>query len=359
MAFKTALILAAIAQLLAAGLALRINFRYRIYSAWFLLSAAASVGAILRLTTLSEVWTENPTLLTDRTLWLSAIASLLASILLLGGMALIEPFFVRISEAEKTLRQEHGKLATIVRATEEELKLAQRIQKRLLPSNDVRLPHVDVHGQSLAAEWTSGDYFDYLPLQGGEFAVVIADVCGHGLGPALLMSSTRASLRGLSPTQADVGELLSHGNRAVVDCVSSSEFVTVFAARYVPLERALHYAGAGHVAYLLRNDGHGKLLEAQTPPLGILPDLVVETQQFSPIEPGEIVILVTDGILELRNTAEEMFGETRLFETINHCRHKPAKEIVEQLIASATSFADGREQQDDITVVIMKVRDTE
>ena len=89
MAFKAVLILGALAQLLAAGLALRINLRYRIYSAWFLLSASASVGAILRLTTLSEVWTQVPNLTDDRNLWLSTIASLLASILLLGGMALV------------------------------------------------------------------------------------------------------------------------------------------------------------------------------------------------------------------------------------------------------------------------------
>ena len=207
MVFKTILILAAFAQLLAAGLALRINLRYRIYSAWFLLSAAASVGAILRLTTLSEVWTQTPTLYEDRNLWLSTVAALLASILLLGGMALIEPFFVRISEAEKTLRQEHRQLTTIVRATEEELKLAQRIQRRLLPASAVKLPGLDIAGVSHAAEWTSGDYFDYLSLRSGRTAVVIADVCGHGIGPALLMSSTRASLRGLAPTLDDVGEL--------------------------------------------------------------------------------------------------------------------------------------------------------
>ena len=148
MAFKIILILATLAQLLAAGLALRINFRYRIYSAWFLLSAAASVGAILRLTTLSEYWTQAPTLFDDRNLWLSSIAALLASILLLGGMALIEPFFVRISEADKSLRREHRQLTTFVRATEEELKLAQRIQRRLLPVGAIELPHVDIHGLS-------------------------------------------------------------------------------------------------------------------------------------------------------------------------------------------------------------------
>src|SRR5690606_35198361 len=135
---------------------------------------------ILRLTTLSEYWTQTPTLFDDRNLWLSSIAALLASILLLGGMALIEPFFVRISEADKSLRLEHRQLTTFVRATEEELKLAQRIQRRLLPVGAIELPHVDIHGVSQPAEWTSGDYFDYLKLRSGLTAVVIADVCGHG-----------------------------------------------------------------------------------------------------------------------------------------------------------------------------------
>jgi sigma-B regulation protein RsbU (phosphoserine phosphatase) len=354
MAFKTALILAAIAQLVAAGLALRINFRYRIYSAWFLMSAAASVGAILRLTTLSEVWNQTPTLASDRILWLSAIASLLASILLLGGMSLIEPFFVRISEAEQTLRQEHRQLTTIVRENEEELKLAQRIQRRLLPAATIELPHVDIHGQSLAAEWTSGDYFDYLRLRGGHMAVVIADVCGHGLGPALLMSSTRASLRGLSPTLDNVGELLTHGNRAVLDCVTESEFVTAFAVSYDWNSRTLDYAGAGHIAYVVRADGQSIMLEAQAPPLGILSDLSITACQLPNIAGGDVLVLVTDGILESQNESQEMFGEARLLSTVTHLLTQPAAAIATGLIAAAKDFAGQQVQHDDITVVIVK-----
>ena len=354
MAFKLALILAAIAQLVAAGLALRINFRYRIYSAWFLLSASASVGAILRLTTLAQVWNETPTLGSDRIVWMSAIASLLASILLLGGMSMIEPFFIRISEAERELRKEHRQLTTYVRETEEELKLAQRIQRRLLPSAPISLPQIDIHGQSQAAEWTSGDYFDYLPLRDQQMAVIIADVCGHGLGPALLMSSTRASLRSLSPTLADVGELLTYGNRAILDCVSPSEFVTAFAVHYAAAQRTLHYAGAGHVAYLLRSTGSSQVLEAQAPPLGIVPELVIGSHCIQDITSGDVLILVTDGILEARNAQQEMFGEKRVLATVASCRQQPAAKIAHQLFTSVSEFSGHQAQADDITVVIVK-----
>jgi sigma-B regulation protein RsbU (phosphoserine phosphatase) len=216
------------------------------------------------------------------------------------------------------------------------------------------LPQVDIHGQSLAAEWTSGDYFDYLRLRNGNTAVVIADVCGHGLGPALLMSSTRASLRGLSPTLDDVGELLTHGNRAVLDCVTESEFVTAFAVSYDSASRILDYAGAGHIAYLVRANGQSSMLEAQAPPLGILPDLSITTCQLPNIAVGDVLVLVTDGILESQNESQEMFGEARLLSTVSHLQNQSAATIATGLIAAAKAFAGQQVQHDDITVVIVK-----
>ncbi|MEZ6076238.1 MAG: PP2C family protein-serine/threonine phosphatase [Pirellulaceae bacterium] len=81
---------------------------------------------------------------------------------------------------------------------------------------------------------------------------------------------------------------------------------------YDSADRTLHYAGAGHVAFYLRSDGSSQLLEADAPPLGILPDLTVPTRKLTTIETGEILILVTDGILESRNAQDEMFGESRV-----------------------------------------------
>ena len=185
-------------------------------------------------------------------------------------------------------------------------------------------------------------------------AVVIADVSGHGLGPALLMSATRASFRGLAPSVPEVGELLTYGNRAVVDSVSEREFVTAFTTRYDASTRTLYFAGAGHNAYLIRSDGSSQMLTADGPPLGIVPDLEISTSQQAGIEPGEILILVTDGILESRNARGEMFGETRLLQSVEKSRKQSAATIVAQLMHATRTFSGNQPQHDDITAVIMK-----
>lgn len=354
MAFKIVLILTAIAQLTAAGLALRINFRYRIYSAWFFLSASASVGAILRLTTLSETWALSPTMQENWSLWLNVLASLLSSLLLLAGMSLIEPFFMRLAEAEQALRREHRQLTSIVKETEEELQLAQRIQRQLLPTSSPTLDGLDIHGESAAADWTSGDYFDYLALSNGDLAVVIADVSGHGLGPALLMASTRASFRGLASNITDVGELLTMANRAALDSVSGSDFVTAFAAQWDIASGKLFFAGAGHTAFYLSGGRDPLTLDADGPPLGIMPEMKITTQCCSSLKSGDILLLVTDGIIEARNAAGEMFGEPRLVETVAAHHQRSAQTIVTQLIAACRDFTEDEHQQDDITAVVVK-----
>ncbi|MCR9294569.1 MAG: serine/threonine-protein phosphatase [bacterium] len=354
MQFKLALILAFLAQLTAAGLALRLNVRYRIYSAWFFVSAALCVSAILRLITLCQNWIDPPTVDENWVEWASAFAALLSSVLVLAGMSFIEPFFKRMAAAQESLQNERRRLATIVDATEEELRLAQRIQKRLLPAEVPPLPTLDIFGQSDAAEWTSGDYYDFLTLSDGSTAMIVADVCGHGLGPALLMSSTRASFRGLASTIDDIAELMIAGNRAVGDAVSSSEFVTAMIVQYDHERRTLKYVGAGHVAYLLNADDSWETLPAEAPPLGILRDLEVSCMRRENIRQGAILVIVTDGILEIENEAGEQFGELRLRETIASYRSEPAKTLVAKLLATSRRFAGKKPHQDDITALIVK-----
>jgi sigma-B regulation protein RsbU (phosphoserine phosphatase) len=355
MAFKVALLLAFAAQVIAAVLALRINFRYRIYSAWFFVSAAASVGAILRLTMLVETWSNSPPIHDGGSLWSTVLASLLASVLLMAAMGLIEPFFQHVARAEEALRHEHREMSSFVSNTEDDLRVAQRIQQLLLPTEAPQIARLDIHGEADPAEWTSGDYFDYLTLADGETAFVIADVSGHGLGPALLMSSTRASFRALAPTVTEVGELLTLGNRAVADAVAGRGFVTAFAVKFDRERESITYAAAGHTAYLLKASGCSQVLEADSPPLGVVPEVTVATCQQAGIEPGDTLILVTDGILEARNASDDVFGERRLLATVSSHPERSAQETVAALLIAAKEFTGDRPLQDDITAVIVRV----
>ncbi len=355
MAYKIALLLAFATQLAAAVFAMRLNFRYRIYSAWFLVSASAGVAAILRLTTLCETWSDPPTSDTDWVQWGSAFAALMASIMLLGGMSFIEPFFKQLVDAQEALRSEKNELESYVKETEEELRLAQRIQRQLLPAEVPDVPGIDLYGQSDPAEWTSGDYFDYLLLADGCNAVVVADVSGHGLGPALLMSSTRASFRSIAPGVRSVAELLTAGNRAIADAVSDSEFVTAFAASYHAERQELQFAAAGQVAYLLKADGSVQTLAAEDPPLGILPDLEIPLQTVSNVSSGDTLVMVTDGILEMRNTSDEMLGEDAFLRSLQEHTGSNAKALVQTMFDGCRAFAGSEPQHDDITAVVMSV----
>ncbi|MCA9191853.1 MAG: PP2C family protein-serine/threonine phosphatase [Planctomycetales bacterium] len=353
MAIKVTLILAILAQFVAAILALRLNIRYRIYSAWFFISAAVIVDAIQRFVSAANLW-----ITIEPIQEVNAAASLISAVLLLSGISVLEPFFKRIVQAERTLRREHDALAHRVRETEEEMRLAQRIQRQLLPNQVPDIQGLEIAGESNPAEWTSGDYFDYLPMQNGNVAIVIADVSGHGLGPALLMSTIRTSLRVLAPTTEHVGELLSSSNRLIGESTSPSEFVTAFALQYNPNTRQFSYAAAGHVAYLIPASDTGvfRTMPADVPPLGVVSEFTIPSSTPLVVSEGDILILLTDGILETRNSQGETFGESKMLNSVREHRHESAAEILRCLLEATTRFRGHEPQHDDITAVVIKSR---
>ncbi len=355
MAFKIVLMLGVMAQIAAAVLALRLNFRYRIYSAWVLISAAAFAMAILRVTRLIEIWHLEPTIHDDSLLWTNTISWLMVSVFLLAGLALVDPFFQALEKTHETTRLERERLQSDLMETESELRLARQIQRDLLPKSPPDLPGLEIAALCEPAEWTSGDFFDYVTLENGEVAFIVADACGHGLGPALLTSSARASIRGVAKTVHDVGPLLTLANTAVYD-PDSSRFVTAFAATIGTQDRVLAYAGAGQPAFLLRADGARQTLMPEAPPLGVNAEISLPTQRELTLESGDILILVTDGILETADSNFTMFGQERLFDSVEKHRTQCPATIVKRLFDAAHEFAGRRPQADDTTAVLIKVK---
>jgi len=244
-----------------------------------------------------------------------------------------------------------------LRLTQEKMGLAREIQQKLFPASAPALPGFDLAGLSIPAEATGGDYFDYLCFPDGSVGVVIGDVTGHGFGPALLMAATRAYLRALAQTYTDVGTILTLANRVLAQDIGDDLFVTMLLVRLDPGIRSVQYASAGHpTGYLLDAAGQVRvMLKSTAIPLGVVPDFTYATSEALQLEPGDLVLCLTDGIAEARTPDQTPFGVDRILEFVRTNRADNARRIVTDLYQAVRAFAQNTPQRDDITAVVLKV----
>lgn len=251
---------------------------------------------------------------------------------------------------------ERKRVEQLLQERNTQLLAAQQIQQYLLPQSAPALPGFEIFGASYPAEFAAGDYFDFLTMPDGSLGVVVADVAGHGIGPALLMASTHAYLNALVETYGDIDEILAHANRALCKETDSDCFVTLLLARLDPAAHTLSYASAGHpTGYLL--DGAGKLkatLPSTSCPLGILPEADFPCGDSLSLAPGDLVLLFTDGVVETCCPEGRPFGAERALEFVASRRDSAAKEIVAGLFQAVREFAGAEKPPDDVTLVVIK-----
>ena len=250
-------------------------------------------------------------------------------------------------------RRHHAEDA--LRDTSEEFRAAQEIQQRLFPKEAPVVEGFDIAGASYPAKATAGDYFDYIPMLDQCLGVVVGDVSGHGMGPALLMAETRACLRTLTQAHFDVGDILTRTNHVLAADTGGLLFVTLAMARIDIRTRTLVYASSGQRGHLLHAGDRMTVLESTSPPLGIEATMVVPTAPPLALQSGEIVTFFTDGVFEAESPGQVRFGAGRALDVIRSERERPAQEIVDTLYQEITGFSRYRPQRDDITVVIVKV----
>ncbi len=237
-----------------------------------------------------------------------------------------------------------------------QLRIAREVQQRLYKV-DYDVPGLDLHGSSISAIETSGDYFDILRFPDGTVGLVIGDVSGHGLGPALIMAETRAYLHALATHEDDPGTLLNGLNRELAIDLDDERFVTLLLAKIDTQRLQLTYASAGHLPLLIL-DSDGNLeqkLESTSIPLGILNDASYDTSRPVPLSQGKYLVLLTDGIIEAQNPAGELFGIERAVDTIQKHRDKPSARIIAEMYHSVKSFSQSEIQEDDITALICRI----
>jgi serine phosphatase RsbU (regulator of sigma subunit) len=259
------------------------------------------------------------------------------------------------------LRLEHELAAARERFEAERLRAeaqaARQVQEGFFPVVRMPLPGFEIGGGSFPAEATGGDYFDYVPMIDDSVGVVIGDVSGHGFGPALLMAEVRAYLRALILTLADVGQILGLLNRALHADVPEGRFATLFFGRLDGQGRTFSYVSAGHPNGLLL-DSNGRVkrrLGSTGVPLAILPDEVYSATDPIPLEGGDMIVLVTDGILEAPDPGDVLFGTERVLNVVRANRRESSRAIVNALYHAVHEHLQGGSQADDMTAIVIKV----
>jgi serine phosphatase RsbU (regulator of sigma subunit)/putative methionine-R-sulfoxide reductase with GAF domain len=236
--------------------------------------------------------------------------------------------------------------------------IARQIQQGLLPRAVPTLPGFRISGRSLSANDVGGDCFDFIPIsvEGQDcLDVLVADASGHGIAAALLVANTRAYLRALAMTYTEVGHLLTLTNRRLADDLVADHFVTLFLLRLDPRTRSLLYSSAGHCpGYVLDRQGRTRAVLASTDcPLGVNPASAFPTGPPTTLEPGELLLLFTDGIVEARSPDREPFGVERMLAVVRAQQQEAPEAILDALFHAVGDFS-GQQLHDDCTAVILK-----
>jgi len=246
-----------------------------------------------------------------------------------------------------------------IRKSRAEFAAAREIQSRLFPKASPVLAGFDIAGVSHAADATGGDLFDFLSLADGSTGVLVADVSGHGIGPALLMAETRFCLRMNARDHSGPAEILTHANRLLAEDLGGNRYVTVSFVRLDPETRELRHASAGHPAtWVLDRSGAvksrlqrtGLPLGRQTPARGPYTE-----NPAIRLESGDVVVLLTDGIDEAMRADGSLFGIDRALDLVRNHPELPAAELVELICREARAFTEPEPQTDDFTVVLIRV----
>jgi PAS domain S-box-containing protein len=237
---------------------------------------------------------------------------------------------------------------------ERDVQAAHRIQQHLLPAASPKIRGFDISGACYAAEHCSGDFFDYIPIAGNRLAVVLADVSGHGFGPAIVAATIRSYLRTAAVLGNQVHEMLALGNRLLASDGDTSPFASAFTASLDPRTRTFQYSSAGHPAYLLRKNGDTQKLEMQCLPIGVRSDEVFPLSRQMKMEKGDILLIASDGVFETRRADREFLGVDRVLDVVREHQALPSGQIVNAIHRAACDFAGTSELHDDVTVVIVK-----
>lgn len=240
-----------------------------------------------------------------------------------------------------------------------EMSIAREVQVKLFPQRMPPLATLDYAGSCDQARTIGGDYYDYLDMGKGRVGFALADISGKGIFAALLMANLQANLRSqyaLAISEADgLGALMRSVNRLFFESVTPGLYATMFIADYSDAGRRLRYVNCGHNPPLLvRASGSCEKLEATATVVGLLEEWECTVGDVV-LAPGDVLVVYSDGVTEASSDEGEFFGDSRLEATIRANAHLPAAEMARKIATTVHTFS-GKEQEDDLTLLIAKAR---
>jgi phosphoserine phosphatase RsbU/P len=246
-------------------------------------------------------------------------------------------------------------LARQERQLERDMAMAREVQLRLLPSNAPEHTHADMAARFLPARTIGGDLYDFLEYGPGQTAIVLGDVSGKAAPAALFAALVSGIMRSAAHQQLQPAAMLATLNHALQERRLESQYVVMLFALWNDENQTLQVSNSGAAQPLFCRAGEWNLIRAEGFPLGMFPGVTYDEFSIA-TEPGDVIVFVSDGILDAQNDQGVMYGEARLAPIICAERNRSAAQIADAILADVTHFQAGHERFDDETIIVLKVR---
>lgn len=235
-----------------------------------------------------------------------------------------------------------------------QLEVARQVQLALLPPEDPALPGYDISAYNFPTEEVSGDYYDWVRIYDDQIGIVIADVSGKGVPAAILMAFLRASLRAASHIGYATHISMAKVNYLLWESIERNQFVTAIYGILDAVNRTLSYSNAGHnPPLLIKASGETRFVDRGEQPLGMFRETRYHENHLL-LEPGDVLVLYTDGLTEAESPSGEEFGRDRLVEAVKQSMDKPAREMIASIQMTVLEWTASAGANDDVTFFIIK-----
>jgi sigma-B regulation protein RsbU (phosphoserine phosphatase) len=241
------------------------------------------------------------------------------------------------------------------------LNVAMEVQQNLLPLEMPKIAGLDIAGKSIYCDETGGDFFDFIEVHRqaeNGLGISVGDVSGHGISAALLMATIRAFIKSNVTLPTSIAESITSANRLMTqDMRDTGQFVTLFYTEISPIGKTLRWVRAGHDPAIFYDPNRDKFeeLRGEGIALGIDPDFKFQENIIESVSEGQILLVGTDGLWEAQNQKGEMFGKQRLKALVRQHSESSSDAILKAIINSIKKFQDSVTQEDDITLLVIKI----